>query len=290
MIILGKECITCPEIYANDVENRELCDLYEDLEILSFGSSETTTTIPQVPLHNVSCKYSDNPTSAVPLCDLWCDIQQFNSAQCIECPTEYTNNIQQDLLCDLHEELVLFKENATTPAFVDFVPVKCKYEDDATSSSELCSLWCAIQEFDGYQCIQCPDKYKDDPERKQLCDLYDELQINQYNTTKNTTDATVLAPVVCVYEDNPTSAEGLCELWCAIQELDGFRCIMCPEAYLKDPEVDTLCDLNEQLQILKYNNSLTDSMAFEMEPVVCAFEDNPTSSVDLCDLWCQIQV
>ena len=31
-------------------------------------------------------------------------------------------------------------------------------------------------------------------------------------------------------------------------------------------------------------------MAFEMEPVVCAFEDNPTSSVDLCHLWCQIQV
>ena len=241
-------------------------------------------------LQNVSCLYTDNPTSEQPLCDLWCQIQVFKDAQCIQCPLEYSGNQQENLLCDLNEELVLLKENGTVPNYVDFAPVKCQYENDPTSSYELCSLWCAIQEFDGKQCIKCPEQYKNDPESILLCDLHDQLEIAVHNNNGNPIDETNLSPVVCKYQDNPTSSVSLCELWCSIQELDGFKCIQCLEKYLDDPEKETLCDLNEELVILQHNKSLSNAMAFDLEPVVCAYQDNPTSAVDLCDLWCQIQV
>ena len=288
---LGKECITCPDIYATDAENITLCNLYEELQILTHGNSGTTQSPLETDLQqNVSCIYSDNPTSEEPLCDLWCQIQAFKDAKCIQCPEEYSGNQQEDLLCILNEELVILKENGTVPNYVEFAPVKCQYENDPTSSYELCILWCDIQEFKGNQCIKCPEIYKNDPESNLLCDLHDQFEIAVYNNNGKPINETNLTPVICKHQDNPTSSEALCDIWCSIQEIAGFNCIQCPAKYINDPEKETLCDLNEELVILQHNKSLSNAMAFDLEPVVCAYQDNPTSSFDMCDLWCQIQV
>ena len=166
-------------------------------------------------------------------------------------------------------------------------PTQCIYEKNPTSSELLCDLWCDIQAYDGLECIQCPKKYKDDPEEEELCNLWFEL------SSLNSTYA-LLPPTsnftVCPFINNPTSSTSLCELWCTIQTFKGGKCIdPCPDKYRDHPDETLLCDLWDELQIqaTEYEEDPTLTTT-DNQPTTCLYHDH-SSSEDLCDLWCQVQ-
>ena len=66
----GSQCLSCPEIYRNDPASELLCDLWIDLEMRKTGDLITPK-----PLQNMTCKYSNHPTSSENLCNLWCELQ-----------------------------------------------------------------------------------------------------------------------------------------------------------------------------------------------------------------------
>ena len=285
----GSQCVQCPEQYDLDPEKENLCNLYEELQLLQ--GSNNVSTVSSSELKPIFCQYEDNPTSSIPLCDLWCQIQEFKNSICIKCPEQYDIDPEKDKLCDLYEELQLLThfDDASTVIPSDLNPVICQYDDNPTSAVPLCDLWCQIQEYKGFKCIKCPQQYDSDTEKDILCDLFEELQLLKGSKELSTISSSELKPVVCQYEDNPTSSVPLCDLWCQIQELEGFKCVECPEQYDSDPEKENLCDLYEELQLLKGSEELSTISTSDLNPVICQYEDNPTSSVPLCDLWCQIQ-
>ena len=66
---------------------------------------------------------------------------------------------------------------------------------------------------------------------------------------------------------------------------------MCPETYTNDPESVLLCELWEELEGLKRGEAGEVGLqpgvsAFR---VLCPYRDHATSSLILCQLWCEIQ-
>ena len=214
---------------------------------------------------NVTCSYSDNPTSAALLCELWCGIQELNGINCVTCP--YSDIPEAVRACELWEELVMNESlEETSPASTntedqDTVDpntgntttataqlVSCPYTDSPESGPLLCKLFCEVQAHIGSQC--CPDQYMGDPEEQALCSLWQELQ--ELGGQVTSTPAP-LKPVQCLHMDNPTSSEALCELWCAVQEHSGDMCLVCPEEYVEDPASEQLCSLWSEAEILEHS-------------------------------------
>ena len=54
------------------------------------------------------------------------------------------------------------------------------------------------------------------------------------------------SPTTCPYEDNLTSADKLCELWCQLESYNGHYC--CPKQYNEDVERLELCSLWSELE------------------------------------------
>ena len=214
---------------------------------------------------NVTCSYSDNPTSAALLCDLWCGIQELNGINCVTCP--YNDIPEAVKACELWEELVM-KESMeeTSPASTGTEDqntvdpntgntttataqlVSCPYTDSPESGPLLCKLFCEVQAHIGSQC--CPDQYVGDPEEQELCALWQELQ--ELGGQVTSTPAP-LKPIQCLHMDNPTSSEALCELWCAVQEHSGDMCLVCPEEYVEDPASEQLCSLWSEAEMLEHS-------------------------------------
>ena len=282
----GYECIQCPEQYLNDPERQELCDIHAQLILLQ----EFNETKPFETLDPIQCKYENNPTSAELLCNIWCDTLPFGDSRCIKCPSEYMNDPENVTLCDLYADLEMAKYPSniqiTTAQPGDYVPVSCPYKDNPTSSSRMCNLWCELQLYSGKKCIECP--YENDPESEKLCELHEQLQLLAYTPFDPATSATSVQKVTCAYEDNPTSADLLCNLWCKIQAYSNKECIQCPEQYKNDPKVDILCDLHEEYVLLNQSNNGI-SPTENLSKVICQYENDTTSATSLCDLWCKIQ-
>ena len=136
------------------------------------------------------------------------------------CPEPYLSKVNSELLCELWEELNELQETQEIPKLPSVSTVDCIYIDYADDSNLLCQLWCSIQEYQGSECLQCPDLYKDDPARMLLCQLWNQLEM-----LKSTSTAIImpdnLRPVECQYKDHSTSSTPLCNLWCQIQNFDG---------------------------------------------------------------------
>ena len=94
--------------------------------------------------------------------------------------------------------------------------------------------------------------------------------------------------VSCIYKDNPTSADKLCDYWCKIQQHENKSCIECPDEYQNKVEHVEICNLHEELELLKDNDTLTNIMD-SYQPVVCKYEEYQNDSDILCNLWCSIQ-
>ena len=72
----------------------------------------------------------------------------------------------------------------------------------------------------------------------------------------------------------------------------------CPDQFSADPEANLLCDLWTELENLNQqegvesadqSNSLI-STTGNLSPISCLYQAHSTSSQDLCQIWCQIQV
>ena len=65
----------------------------------------------------------------------------------------------------------------------------------------------------------------------------------------------------------------------------------CPTDYLQDDEADVLCDFWDQLQNLRLGSVVAEDFFPGVSPllVLCPFRNHATSSVLLCQLWCEIQ-
>ena len=284
-----KECIKCPDDFINDQKEQLLCDLNEELVLLENNNSVNIPTDELVP---IPCQYDEDETSADKLCNVWCSIQKFNGKECIICPEKYVKDQEKEELCQLHETLEILKHNKSIDEIMQFdlEPVVCKFKENPTSAENLCDLWCQIQLYDGYSCINCPMELKSDLENNTLCDLYEELQILDYNDVLNTVDNVEnLNPLVCIYKENPTSSDKLCDLWCQVESHFNNTCIVCPEEYTTDPASDDLCLLHEKLELLKGNDTVDNTISNSSKPITCDYDDHQTSSAELCKLWCQIK-
>merc|ERR1719336_145999 len=223
---------------------------WHELEQLKdVNGAIVTTDWPQVP---VDCIYESNPTSSEPLCDLWCEIQTHKGSECIQCPEKYKIDPERILICSLWSELEMINYDIVSAGSITtIVPHQnetCAYSDHLMSSDLLCEVWCKIEATKGLNCIFCPDDYKTDPEAALLCHLWEQL-VNIENNPP-VTDGSDEELVKCIYEDNLTSSNKLCDVWCDIQAANGSKCLEpCPDIYEQDPESSTLCQLWDDLQI-----------------------------------------
>ena len=211
----------CPQIYVNDPEGYLLCQLWTELEELKEANG--TVQPPDVPLSPVDCLYENNPSSSEILCQVFCEIQSYEGQYC--CPKVYVDDPEGNHLCQLWMELEELKQENGTDLAIDFPlsPVDCLYENHPSSGNTLCSLWCEIQTYKGSRCIQCPDKYKMDPERLLICDLWSELEMINFGIISAGSITTLMPTmnVTCVYSDHLMSSDLLCEVWCIIQATKG---------------------------------------------------------------------
>ena len=226
----GRQCSNCPDVYINRTESATLCDLWSDLQLLQNNS----TPLPLQPSSLVKCIYEDKTEDSVDLCDLWCQIQKYQGEECSQCPDVYRVDPEQLQLCDLWEELEQLQSLPELPtAASEGKPVDCIHEDNPTSSTSLCELWCEVKRYKNASCIECPDRYLNDPESDLLCDFHSELKMKEYDLQHNGS----LIPsdssknITCLYRDHATSAEPLCQVWCEIQALTGHRCVSCPDQF-----------------------------------------------------------
>ena len=96
----------------------------------------------------------------------------------------------------------------------------------------------------------------------------------------------------CQYEDNPTSAEALCELWCQLELYNGKVCdtmmttTSAPCPYISIVEEPRLCHLWNQVQSL--SNMLTTTTQSGSYQEFCPYHSQ-THSQELCKLWCEVQ-
>ena len=253
---------------------------------MKIENSDDVMTIPNPT--PVECPYEGESTSSGKLCHLFCELQSYNGHYC--CPQEYIGDPEEHLLCQLWTQLEQLKEDLNDKNGTDLtssnplLPAECIYEDKSSSSEKLCQLFCEIQTFNGRYC--CPQEYIGDPEEHLLCQLWTQLEdLNESNRTDLTSNIPLL-PSECIYEDNPSSSDKLCNLFCEIQTFSDRYC--CPQEYIDQPEGNLLCQLWSELEELKEANGTELTTDFPLVPVDCPYENNSSSS-KTCSLWCEIQ-
>ena len=122
-------------------------------------------------------------------------------------------------------------------------------------------------------------RYIGDAEESLLCKLSDDL--NQLSQEEGLTTVSYPVPVDCAHNDNPTSSQDLCELWCQIEFYKGNQCIECPDKYSPDPEYDLLCSLWSDLQMMLHNaTQIPSSMIGSQTPSSMTESQTPTSMTE----------
>ena len=256
----NKTCITeetttlsaCPAEYLGDPEESLLCELSNkltDLETEAMPSEGMPSQLETITLPpSVDCIYTENPTSAVQLCELWCQIVVFEGSECsteVACPAQYQGDPEESTLCQLWMELEMLLNEEGMPSQTIFTieSVECLYLGNPTTEQDLCDLWCDIQTFKGKECVPetttmiqtttekpCPQDFSSDPEEQLLCSLWKELitlqeeSLDQNGMPSQISTSGSPTPVECLYSDNPTSSEPLCNIWCQIQIFKGSEC------------------------------------------------------------------
>jgi hypothetical protein len=100
----------------SDPEAESLCQLW--LVLQNLETSEAGQLITFGPVEVVVCPHEANPTSALALCDLWCQIQEYKGTECVAaCPAIYDQEVERELICSLWTELQLLSwSKETTPS------------------------------------------------------------------------------------------------------------------------------------------------------------------------------
>ena len=132
-----------------------LCDLWaqnEDLVSGSGGSGSLSGSTVQCPYSNEPAQYSG------PLCLYWCEAQRLCEGNVCELqiPCPFQSDPEEALLCQLFEQLQMLLSGSGSATISssssDLTDVTCPYINNPTSASNLCELWCNIQEFYGSVC------------------------------------------------------------------------------------------------------------------------------------------
>ena len=290
--------------------------------------THSTTPLPTpTPTYTLTCPYHSYPNSSF-LCDLWCQILAFKSGLCLEenqCP--YLLQSSEALLCSLWNEIQLANTTSVgstqSPEFLSLIGsataapngnipyADCPYLNDANSFTA-CSLWCELrEEASGELCTDapvCPYENFPSPYNDELCNLYWELQ---GITTTQSGATTSVSPITTTTFAPPTEVtcpylgglypEEYCSLWCEIQKIKYNKNCIIPCPYEGMPDESLFCPLWEELQQLSeaaIEAALIDNPtgSYSVGPtptptyaVPCQYEDHPTNSSGLCDLWCEVQ-
>ena len=124
------------------------------------------------------------------------------------------------------------------------------------------------------------DNSDQEPERALVCSLWSDLVMMTHEQEMMPGASVTITPpqnMTCKYATTGHPSSGaLCEVWCQIQELDGFQCVSCPMEFSSDPEADTLCSLWEE--ILKIENAGAAVTVANPSPIECDYENNTQSS------------
>ena len=136
-------CVTCPKEYNGNIQQGKICDIW--LQLSNLQLSNSTALAPSKP-NVVECPYQEDSSSNI-LCSLWCQIQSIEGSKCVICPEELQADPAHTALCDLYFQLQVLEEEIPIPQVED--EVSCVYKNHTTSSTQLCNLWCKIQEFSG---------------------------------------------------------------------------------------------------------------------------------------------
>ena len=165
-------------------------------------------------------------------------------------------------------------------------PISCLYSNYSEGADLLCELYCQVELYKGLQCEPlCPEVYRRNNQSTLLCQLWSELPDNTSMTHQPT-----LSPVECPHEETE-SGELLCELWCQVAARQGSQCLTCPQIYRNDPASELLCDLWIDLEMANFD--IDTGVLTTPEPLLnmtCKYSNHPTSSANLCNLWCELQL
>ena len=77
-------------------------------------------------------------------------------------------------------------------------------------------LWCAVQEYKGSRCSDCPSQFISQPSNQLACNLWTELKTLQES---GVSVGAALTSVQC-----PHTGSAICGLWCMIQNYKGRYC------------------------------------------------------------------
>ena len=191
----------CP--YTSDPEYILACQLYGELESIKTAEnlSSSTQSSQTFSTQAVECLYLSNPTSSKLLCELWCQLQSFQSKICStasttqistkreECPYDLFTN--SEILCDLWTQIqeaesfqttlqssvgsTLSGQTSTEAVGVPYI--SCPFRN-ITDGYLACSLWCDLGEMvNGTVCTEepeCPFENYTSPHNKELCLLWSE--------------------------------------------------------------------------------------------------------------------
>ena len=296
---------TCP--YSQDPEAATLCALYAQLQGLQSGSGSTIGPYSGSSASQVVCPYIGNPTSALQLCSLWCQIQAYYSKVCMTCP--FLRFTDSTVLCQLWAQISqaisssgLISGSSSASGAVPYS--SCPYSN-LTDGVLACYLWCELQTLTtGRYCVGgpvCPYAKYPAPYNEQLCILWAEnvgLKKLIYGSGSgsgsgliaplNRTAGLVGQFIICPYLNSSFSAE-FCSLWCDNQVMIyGSICVTCP--YTKLTNADVLCQLWTNL--IKANATLG-SGSGSLGSGTVPYKNCPYQSlVDgtlACELWCELQ-
>ena len=113
----GSQCISCPQSYRNDSESELLCSLWTELQMTNHDIDTGKLTMP-TSFQNMTCKYSNHPTSSENLCTVWCELQLGRGSK---------SDLYCRLFCLIHS-FILFLEPVLslftlTPSITEGFPV-----------------------------------------------------------------------------------------------------------------------------------------------------------------------
>ena len=182
-------------------------------------------------------------------------------------------------------------------------------------SSDLCTLWCEIQNIKSNKQCQSPCPYVGMPEETLFCELWNQLQelstqaiaaaISQNPTATIPQTGPTPAPIYtanCIYDDHASNATELCDLWCSIISYEGGLCLEendCP--YTLQISENLLCALWDEIQLAN-TSSLGSTPSPDLSSLLgnataangeIAYNDCPYLSDDnsftACYLWCELR-
>merc|ERR1712015_26300 len=295
----GQDCIgapVCPYENATSPYDSQLCDLWRQLEGLKLGN----VTLPPS-LEKVTCHFETSPSYSTELCDLWCEVQQLGEAK--ECGPACPHQFDPEYVkaCQYYDQLNLLQaaNNAGASSILEDLitdglymgqssgsggAVSCVDASNPTSADLLCNLWCDIQEFYGQSCMTVWTTTTTTTAAPGFAGL--QPSGDSGISTSSTT------PLPCPY-NGMMEGDLHCSLWeelTSFQEREAAKPSVAPNGVPLGPGTSPNGDSGAAPNgaILGPGVSPNGLPSSDIFKTPCMYEDHPTNSTTLCNLWCQI--